>query len=60
MVYARYPSITRKHHDLRLGGFLTRAHNVDESWNTLKSYDDILNYLNADIICFQGDEIEFC
>ncbi|KAF8799986.1 DNase I-like protein [Phlegmacium glaucopus] len=22
-------------------------------WNTLKSHDDILNYLNADIICFQ-------
>jgi chaperone required for assembly of F1-ATPase len=37
-----------------LGGFLTRAHDLDESWNTLKSHDDILNYLNADIICFQG------
>ena len=54
MVYAHYPNITREHHILHLGGFLTRAHNLDESWNTLKSHDDILNYLDADIICFQG------
>lgn len=54
MVYAHYPNTTREHHILFLSGFLTRTHNLDESWNTLKSHDDILNYLNADIICFQG------
>ena len=55
MVYAHYPNITREHHILLLGGSLTRAHNLDESWNTLKSHDDVLNYLDADIICFQGE-----
>jgi hypothetical protein len=56
MVYAHYRNITREHHILLLGGFLTRTHNLDESWNTLKSHDDMLNYLNADIICFQGEK----
>ena len=60
MVYAHCPNITREHQSLLSGGFLTRAYNIDESWNTLKSYDDILNYLNADIICFQGEEMGFC
>ena len=54
MEYAHFPKITREHHILLLGGFLTHAHNLDESWNTLKTHDEILNHLNADIICFQG------
>lgn len=57
MAYAHYPNIIRKHYSLLLGWFLDgMAHNLDKSWNTLKSHDDILNYLNADIICFQGKQ----
>jgi hypothetical protein len=60
MAYAHYPSITREYHILLLGGFLTRgSQTLNESWNTLKSHDDILNYLKADIICFQGDKVRF-
>ena len=55
MAYALYPNITREHDISLLVAFLTRAYNLEKSWNTLKSHDDILNYLNADIICFQGE-----
>ena len=45
MVYANRPNTTREHQFLLLGGFLTRAYNIDESWNDFKSFDNILNYL---------------
>jgi len=31
------------------------TYRVSFRWNTLKTHDDILNHLEADIICFQGD-----
>ena len=59
MAFAHYPNITREHRISLLASFLTRAHNRNESWNTLQTHDDILNHLNADIICFQGKEMRF-
>ena len=30
-----------------------------DRWNTLKTFDDILKHLEADVLCFQGRLISF-
>lgn len=38
---------------------LSRCLRGFDSWNTLKTFDDILNHLEADVLCFQGRLILF-
>jgi AP endonuclease-2 len=50
MESARFPSTTRE------STFIEKEQIFEHQgrWNTFKTFDDILNHLQADVICFQG------
>jgi hypothetical protein len=52
MVSERCRSTTRK--CLRFSQGRRVLYGAHNRWNTLKTFDDILNHLEADIVCFQG------